>query len=117
MKELTDLGDLITTLESKSKEEWSILENEGKKYSALVGDYTVVLAPEEREKRTFKAISPDDFKVVDIDISLPPKYCVEVRKGDAILHNFEVKPFASGSEEAYRKIDFLFKNIVSGKES
>ena len=117
MEELTELERLIGILENTNPKEWTSPEAEaGNKYSTVVGDCTYVLHQEKPEQRTFKAVSPDS-ELVNIDVSLPPNYCVEVRKGDAILQNFAVKPFASGSEETYQRIDTLFKGISGGKES
>ena len=119
MKELTDLGELITTLESKNKEEWSILEGDvkDKKYSTVVDECTVVLYSEVPEKRTSKAISPDTFEVENIDISLPPKYCVEVRKGDLTVNNWKVDIDAISPPETYTRVDALFERISCGEKN
>jgi hypothetical protein len=118
MEELTELEKLAGILENTNPKEWAIPESEaGNKYSATVGDCTYVLSKEKPEIRTFKVISPDDLNVVNMDISLPSKYRVEVRKGDATLQNFAVMPFASDSEETYRRIDALFKNLESGSQN
>ncbi|MBI4981509.1 hypothetical protein HZC30_08220 [Candidatus Woesearchaeota archaeon] len=115
MEIYAELEKLIATLENTNPKEWTIPEaGASNKYSTMVGGCTYVLSREKPEQRVFKAISPDTLEVENIDVSLPSTYHVEVKKGDAISQNFEVKPFISGSEETYQKVDALFKNLERG---